>query len=121
MEHDWITDRRPTEADGDEDGDVFVRAAPGVDDGWCHHWSYVGERTPWTHTGIWWKPAVPAPAAPEPPSTTPRKIVAISSCGDERFLLTTALADDGTAWVISDDAEWRRIPPLPAREVQANV
>ena len=55
----WITDRRPTEADGDSDGDVLARCHPDSD-GHCYlHWSHVGEATPWMHWSRWQPPALP--------------------------------------------------------------
>ena len=72
MTFEWITSRRPTETDGDQDGDVFVCAAPNVDDGCPLHWSHVGEGVPWEHTVIWKPPApAPAPAAPAPVVSKP--------------------------------------------------
>lgn len=63
MANDWITDRRPTEADGDGDGDVRVRYSPGSDDSCYLHWSYVGEGAPWKHCDAW-QPLAPEPAKP---------------------------------------------------------
>jgi hypothetical protein len=57
----WITDRRPTEADGDHDGDVLLRLRPGYDRCSYCHFSLVGEGSHWCHSEHW----QPAPA-PEP-------------------------------------------------------
>jgi hypothetical protein len=57
----WITDRLPTEADGDMDGDVQIRRAPGTDLFRFLHWSYVGAGVPWQRTVFWQPPAEPAP------------------------------------------------------------
>lgn len=115
-EIDWITDRRPTEADGDEDGDVFVRTRPLRESRAYVHWSLVSAGTPW-------KPRSPVPEPQhEPPSTTPRKFVAISSCWAEDTHHADAVADDGTAWhFCSDERMWAQYTPLPAREVQADA
>ena len=58
----WITDRPPTEADADWDGDVRIRYSPGS---WISkhvHWSYVGAGVPWLP---------PSKPAPEPLATAP--------------------------------------------------
>ena len=55
----WITDRLPTAADADQDGEVCIVTGPGRngDDDWAFvHWSYVGQRAPWKHTGDWQPP-----------------------------------------------------------------
>jgi hypothetical protein len=59
----WITDRPPTEADGDMDGDVRMKLAPnaGLEDWACVHWGYVGDAAPWQHTSYWEPPAQPTP------------------------------------------------------------
>lgn len=67
MEQEWITDRLPTEADGDMDGDVRLRDRPGSS-GWSFvRWSYVGPGAPWRHTS-YWKPSA------EPETTEPDRI-----------------------------------------------
>jgi hypothetical protein len=60
MEQKWITDRPPTEADGDENGEVRMRLRPDGDSYHLVHWSYVGG-APWQHTSSWKPPAQPAP------------------------------------------------------------
>ena len=60
--NDWITDRRPTEADGDSDGDVLARYHPDDDDYAYLHWSYVGAGVPWRHDSDWQPPAPTKPA-----------------------------------------------------------
>jgi hypothetical protein len=43
----WITDRLPTEAEADSDGDVKVLARR-TSDNWSYcHWSWVGQGQPW--------------------------------------------------------------------------
>ena len=63
----WITDRPPTEADGDMDGDVRMIPAPhaGPDAYLLVHWSHVGNAAPWQHAENWQPPAQPAPAEPD--------------------------------------------------------
>jgi hypothetical protein len=66
MPQEWITDRLPTEADGDCDGDVRMVPAPHADpdDYLLVHWSYVGDAVPWQHTSCWKPPANPIPTEP---------------------------------------------------------
>jgi hypothetical protein len=61
--NDWIADRRPTEADGDDDGDVRVRYRP--DSEYCSYldWRHVGAGVPWKHC-VSWKPPAPEPTKP---------------------------------------------------------
>ena len=102
---DWITDRPPTEADADADGEVLApccasRRARSA----FVEWEQVPAGTPWRHTSMW--KAAPAPA------TTPRLFTSITYA-DDRYL---ALADDGTAWEDYGNG-WLQLEPLPAREV----
>jgi hypothetical protein len=61
MTQEWITDRQPTAADGDMDGDVRMLRGPSHRGYALIHWSYVGAGVPWQHTGLWQPPAEPAP------------------------------------------------------------
>lgn len=128
----WITDRRPTRADGDEDGDVRVRYySPNSQDYSYLHWSYVGANVPWKHCKGCEPAAEPAvepaaePAA-EPPTTTPRRFVALTRTVHEFGHTLDAIADDGTAWwrvlpaLEPLDAVWTQLDPLPVREVDAD-
>jgi hypothetical protein len=69
----WITDRLPTEADGDREGDVRMVIAPGADpDNYVLvHWSYVGSAAPWQRTSWWEPPTEPTPTEPTPTEPTP--------------------------------------------------
>jgi hypothetical protein len=75
MTQEWITDRLPTEADGDGDGDVWMRRAPGSDGARFIHWTFVWPGMDWLHTSFWRPPANPAPAQPTP--TEPDRIAAL--------------------------------------------
>ena len=97
---DWITDRPPTEADADADGQVLAQGKT---------WSgfielhLVRTGTRWRHTSMW----------DSPTTTIPRKFTSITHTG--AFYL--ALADDGTAWFDLGNG-WMQLDPLPAREVE---
>ena len=52
----WITDRRPTEADTVGDGHVRMCISPGSEDWTVVHWSYVGAGVPWRHPASWQPP-----------------------------------------------------------------
>lgn len=68
---DWITDRPPTEADGDCEGYVRACVHPGSGVSGFVHWSYVKIGVPWRRT-VFWRPAAPAPEpAPEPATEPP--------------------------------------------------
>lgn len=67
----WITDRPPTEADSDSDGDVLVCTTPrfGEEDWMYEKWNQVTPGWPWRRTKYWTPPTPapePTPAAPEP-------------------------------------------------------
>lgn len=49
----WITDRQPTEADGNKDGAVRIRKYPKKSMGAHVHWTHIGPGVPWEHTNDW--------------------------------------------------------------------
>jgi hypothetical protein len=62
MNQEWITDRLPTKADGDMDGDVRMMLSPGAAaDHLLVHWSYIGYGAPWQRTSCWEPSAEPEP------------------------------------------------------------
>jgi hypothetical protein len=71
MSTEWITDRQPTKADEDKDGEVVMQRFP---DGRASSTdkkidaivssAHVGAGVPWMHTDMWEPPAEPAPVAP---------------------------------------------------------
>ena len=117
----WITDRPPTEADGDADGDVLVQMRPDSALGTCLHWAHVAPWAPWRHTTFWKEPV----AAPEPatPTTQPRRFVSISrTILNPTTVILDAIDDEGVAWTrtlnpIPPQPPWKRIVPLPARDL----
>jgi hypothetical protein len=114
----WITDRLPTAADGDSDGDVTAPADPGRLDGNTRfsHWSIVGPRAPWRHTTYWKAPAQePAPVAITE-AGQPRKVVQITGAPDGLH----ALCDDGSVWFNSNESGgWYRVPAVPQEAADA--
>lgn len=65
---DWITDRQPTEADADRDGEVVLRRfADGRRDSTTGRydalvdWRHIGPGVPWKHTSDWEPPAQARP------------------------------------------------------------
>jgi hypothetical protein len=68
-EKSWITDRPPTEADADGDGDVLICTTPrlNLEDWEYEKWNDVTPGWPWRHTYNWTPPTPepePTPAAP---------------------------------------------------------
>jgi hypothetical protein len=100
MAQEWITDRRPTAADGDQDGDVRMVPAPGadLDDYVLAHWSYVGDAAPWQHTSLRQPTADPDPVEP----TEPDRIAALEQRVAELEAMVRPSAEP--------PAEWRRLP-----------
>jgi len=116
----WITDRPPTEADADPDGDVLVQKRPAVFV--AVPWQYVAAGAPWRRTALWCQ-VTPA-AKPTPKALQPRRYVSISRMVDahRHGSILDAVADDGTAWwCLSDVTPWKQHAPLPACEVPADA
>jgi len=82
MELQWITNRLPTRADGDEDGDVRLRRGQGFG---LVHWSHLGPGAPWQHTSSW-KPSA------EPETTEPDRIAALEQQLKEHIRAQSVLA-----------------------------
>jgi len=107
--NEWITDRLPTEADGDVAGNVRMVLRPGgYGVYYLAHWSYVGSGAPWQHTDFWQRPAEPAPA--ERNRIPTRQAVQILSFPLGRI---AALCNDGTIWVSDKEDGWHRLARIP--------
>ena len=112
----WITDRPPTKADGDGDGNVWMRLSPLTTTHFSVHWSYVSGRAPWRHAPGWQPSAEPAPAEPD-------RIAAL----EQRVVDRIADLEERTAGAINDRIaalEQRmagRIAALEARKDAAGV
>ena len=126
----WITDRLPTEADADEDGDVIACTTPRlcIDFFLYEKWHDVTPGWPWRHSQLWTPPTPapePAPAAPEAdpePEPEPEKAVrgflAFTRVENEYGFTDSAVATDNTAWVRfyginHPTSGWMAITPLP--------
>ena len=114
---DWITDRLPTEADGDEDGYVIVSTPT------QRKWYRLYFRL--VSCGQSWLPFTTPAGMPAPesvalatPAPQPRRFVSITRTVYGAVHTLDAVADDGTAWwKVADHTEWRQLSPLPAREL----
>ena len=114
---DWITDRLPTEADGDEDGYVIVSTA--TQSVWYRKYFKL------VSCGQSWLPFTPPAAMPAPESVAPatsapqpRRFVSITRTVYGAVHTLDAVADDGTAWwKVPGEVEWTQLPALPDREV----
>ena len=60
----WITNRRPTAADADADGEVRLRESLGTDDYDYVSWQFVAEGAPWCHSRGWTEPESDAELLP---------------------------------------------------------
>lgn len=116
---DWITDRLPTAADADRDGDVKIPCRPGDqpddDSTFWVHYSLIFPGQPWWSAMA--SQATPAPA--EPPAPTPpaeRKIkqfVYIPKT-ENKGEKVIALCNDGTLWYASPGwLNWLSFAPIP--------
>lgn len=113
----WFTNRLPTEADADEDGEVEVQSGLRAGETTYFHWSMVKPGMAWTHTISWEGSSEPAP----PVTTIPRRFASITrldwTAEESDGCTFDAVADDGTAWWRhSYQSTWTQHPPLPDRE-----
>lgn len=119
----WITDRLPTKADGDEDGDVKICTSPRLSmEDWSYEkWYHVTLEWPWRHCSTWVppepEPSTPATPEPEPEKAT-RGFLEFVRLPYSAGFLDSAVGTDNTAWVRyrvgnSDDNIWIKVLPLP--------
>jgi hypothetical protein len=88
--NEWITDRLPTEADGDRDGDVWIRHVSSSEHNFLAHWSHVGPGAPWQRTIYWKPPTEPTPTESTP--TEPDRIAALEQQLKEHIRAQSVLA-----------------------------
>jgi hypothetical protein len=110
MTQEWITDRLPTEADGDMDGDVQMKSGPSGDSFHLIHWSYVGAGVPWQRTGWWEPPTEPAPT--EPDRIASRRVVQMVMAPSASNAFFVALCNDGSMWQLGE-GNWIQLPAIP--------
>ncbi len=113
MPQEWITDRLPTEADGDIDGEVRMMLRPNVSGAkYFAHWSCVGAGAFWQHTSCWEPPTEPIPTEStptEPDRIASRRVVQIT--GGDNWLV--ALCNDGTLLRWAAVVGWTELPAIP--------
>jgi len=83
MAQEWITDRLPTEADGDGDGDVRRRHWSDPSEYDLAHWSHVGPGAPWQRTSYWKPPAQPIPTEPDRITALEQRVTGLLRAQDE--------------------------------------
>jgi len=98
----WITDRQPTEADADDDGDVKIPTRPNSEAYQYMHWNRVGPGMPWQHTRYWTPPSDPEPepelAAPDRLSEIEQRLTVLEARRRELATRISTVAH----WVIQD-------------------
>jgi len=107
----WITDRLPTLADADADGEVRVRYETGgaPEDGVYVHYSVVVPGQPW-----WSRNAAARTGQPNlPPAPAPARVVTVMATWSDRVF---AACSDGTLWGIGGGPEWYQLPSIPQPE-----
>jgi hypothetical protein len=127
LHSDWITDRLPTAADADVDGDVCIPLAVNAAmNGPGHSLTELGWA--WARHGLivpgqpWWSEK--AAANPTPPATSPapaptRKVVQIEAAQETKNCYSGlyALHDDNSIYEIvfrpGMPEQWRQLPPIP--------
>ena len=117
----WIlcSECPPTEADGDSEGEVRIYYPD------PRAWGSEYRKVAAIHPSDHWCPddrkdprpfTLPAAPAPEQPATVKRKFVQLV-CHPKGTAIY-AVADDGTAWISSEDLpDWVEMGDLPNREV----
>ena len=108
----WITDRLPTEADVDSDGDVVIKFAQDSEpeEGTYAHFTVVVPGQPWWSRRAAARGAHPAPA----PAPATARVVTVMAANDLRLY---AACNDGTIWTVGAlGGEWDPIAPIPQPE-----
>ncbi len=104
----WITDRLPTRADADAEGEVTIRRGPELL-GYMY-WSCVVPGQPWWSRNAAARAAHPTP----PPAPAPARVVTAMCAAGPRFF---AACNDGTIWSMGNlGGEWYPIASIPQPE-----
>jgi hypothetical protein len=125
----WITTRRPTEADGDCVGGVWVKCHPDTDAGTYLHWSIVPGGMAWQPAAAGGPDPAPEPVPPGERWPLPRLFAAppLRTKLPHGGMIVDAIADDGTAWFMvvwtdpgieASPPYWTQLPPLPQPEAE---
>ncbi len=122
---DWITDRLPTAADADGDGDVRVPAHPGLkpdDPLRCPSWQHYSLIVPGQP---WWSPKAAAAVTSAPPPTpdATRKVTLLTATTDGNRDCLYAHCNDGTLWVleVNNNHPWHELPAITQRKAAGGV
>ena len=109
----WITDRLPTAADGDQDGYVKIKAHLGdqstCDPVWAHYTVIVPGQP-------WWSPNAAARAAQSTPPAAPAPTRVVTALTFDPDNVIIAACNDGTLWAKGLNGEWYQIPSIPQPE-----
>jgi hypothetical protein len=106
----WITDRLPTAADADADGDVKIKTGQRQDpeNGDFAHYTLIVPSQPW-----WSRNAANRPTPPPAPAPAPTRVVfAMCAAFDSMY----AACNDGTVWALSPMCPWHQLPSIPQPE-----
>ena len=108
----WITDRLPTAADADEDGDVQILTRRDIHPTSGHYAEYecIVPGQPW------WSRNAAARAAQTPaPAPAPARVVTAMTAAGTKVI---AACNDGTVWIYSSTigGNWTQVVSIPQPE-----
>jgi len=107
----WITDRLPSEADADFEGDVRFRGSPDCEPESAPHIHYtcVVPGQPW-----WSGRAARAAEPTPPPAPAPARVVTALTFDPDDVII--AACNDGTLWAMSLGKQWCQLSSIPQPE-----
>ena len=110
--NEWITDRLPTAADADQDGDVKIPYKPRniPEQGVFAHYSVVVPGQPWWSRNAAARATRPTP----PPAPAPARVVTALAIDSDVTVI--AACNDGTMWIRQPMGGWGQIPSIPQPE-----
>jgi hypothetical protein len=112
----WITDRPPTEADADDDGEVIISWTPGDTPEESCKWakySAVSPGQPWWSERADYARDYAARVTP-PPAPAPARVVTALAIDSDVTVI--AACNDGTMWIRQPMGGWGQIPSIPQPE-----
>jgi hypothetical protein len=111
----WITDRVPTEADADDDGEVIISWTPGdTPEESCKRAKYsaVSPGQPWwSERADYARDYAARQVGPPAPAPT-RVVTAMCAAFDNMY----AACNDGTLWARAPMRAWEQLPSIPQPE-----